>query len=123
MLKYGIITIGCVLIMAGCGGEDSDASETSTPDVVMEQDGVTAPNGEVDAVENITVTPLDDSICETIGERINGCGWLYTFETFAEDCAGWALSGNANKINGLEECAVKTCQPLLACLEEVVSSP
>lgn len=123
MRMFRMLLIVCGLVMAGCGGAESEESEKGAVDGVMEDGAQDALIEEIDAVENRTVNPLDDSICVTIGERINGCGWLYTFETFAEDCAGWALSGNANKINGLEECAVKSCQPLLACLEEVVASP
>jgi hypothetical protein len=97
-----------------CGGEEDPVipleEMDSTPRV--ESSDAAPPADE-------PILALDTTLCDTLYDRVMSCGWLYTFETFAEDCAAWASDGDWIRISALEECAPKTCQPLLGCIEDV----
>ena len=116
MRRIGIQVCLIVFLWAGCGGEDGETQ--SDVDAMIGSDAVEAMGVDTEG-EEPQVSPLDDAICVDILERINGCGLYYSFETFEADCAQWAATGKDAQLDALQQCAIKPCQPLQPCLEDV----
>ena len=116
MRRIGIQLCLVVFLCAGCGGDDGETQ--SDVDAMIVSDAVEAMGGDTEW-EAPQVSGLDDAICDEILERINGCGLYYSFENFEADCSEWAATGEAARLDALQQCAIKPCQPLQPCLEDV----
>ncbi len=118
MRVIGISVCLLAFVWVGCGGEDEEASAAVDASVVA--DG----SSEADAADEDLVpevTPLDSGVCDEVLERINSCGLYYSFETFEADCAEWAATAQGAKLDALEACLIKPCQPLTTCLEDAIN--
>ena len=118
MRAIGIRFCLLAFLWAGCGGEDEEAS---TAVDAMGAFDVSLDAGVSEEDRGPEVTPLDSAICDEVLERINSCGLYYSFETFEADCAEWAATANGAKLDALQACLIKPCQPLTTCLEDAVN--